>query len=130
MRGSGPLRAVYSAALLLLAPHPSAAAGDPDRGRAVVMRQTSTCTLCHAGPFPNPHLLGTVGPDLSGVGARLTEAEIRARIQDPSALDPATVMPAFGVVGRGARIGAAWQGRPILSPQEIEDAAAYLAGLK
>lgn len=94
------------------------------------MRQSSTCVLCHAGPFPNPHLQGTVGPDLSGVGARLDAAAIRARVVDPSRLNPSTVMPAFGVVGGGARVGAAWRGKPILDAREIEDVVAYLAGLR
>jgi len=96
----------------------------------VVIRQTSTCTLCHAGPFPSPHLQGTIGPDLHGVGARLNAIEIRERLMDASKLNPDTVMPSFGTVGGRTRVGAPWQGKPILSPQEIEDAAAYLAGLK
>ncbi len=96
----------------------------------MVIRQTSTCTLCHAGPFPSPHLQGTIGPDLHGVGARLNAIEIRERLMDASKLNPDTVMPSFGTVGGRTRVGAPWQGKPILSPQEIEDAAAYLAGLK
>jgi sulfur-oxidizing protein SoxX len=108
----------------------AAAPGDPQRGYAVVIRQTSTCTLCHAGPFPNPHLQGTVGPDLHGVGARLDVDAIRARLVDASAMNPDTVMPSFGTVGGRTRVGAQWQDKPILSPQKIEDAVAYLAGLR
>ncbi len=106
------------------------APGDSQRGYAVVIRQASTCTLCHAGPFPNPHLQGTVGPDLHGVGARLTADEIQERLMDASKLNPDTVMPSFGATRGRMRVGAQWQGKPILSPQEIEDATAYLAGLK
>ncbi len=95
----------------------------------MVTRQTSTCVLCHAGPFPNAHLQGTIGPDLHGVGGRLSADEIRERLVDASKLNPETVMPSFGVVG-GTRVGAAWRGKPILGTQEIEDAVAYLAGLK
>ena len=126
MLGSRPLRALCSASLLLLA----AAAPDPANGQRVVVRQSSTCVLCHAGPFPNPHLQGSVGPDLHGVGARLSPDEIRTRLVDAAALNPDTVMPSFGVVRPGARVGAAWRGRPILEAQEIEDVVAYLAGLK
>jgi sulfur-oxidizing protein SoxX len=111
--------------LLLLA-----GAGDPQRGQAVVTRQASTCTLCHAGPFPNPYLQGNVGPDLRGVGSRLTEAELRERLTDPSQFNPATIMPAFARTEGLTRVGPAWQGKPILSPQEIEDAVAYLETLK
>ena len=125
MLGSGPLRALCSVSAVLLM-----AAGDPGRGREVVMRQTSTCLLCHAGPFPNPHLQGTVGPDLHGVGGRLTEGEIRERLVDAGRLNPDTVMPAFGGVGVGARVGAAWRGKPILDAQEIDDVVAFLVTLK
>ncbi len=119
--------ALCSASFLAIAAAP---AGDPQKGYAVVIRQTSTCTLCHAGPFPNPHLQGTIGPDLHGVGARLDADAIRARLVDASELNPDTVMPSFGTVGGRTRVGAQWQGKPILTPQEIEDATAYLAGLK
>ena len=127
MRMSGITRSplLCSVSFLLIA----AAPGDPQRGYAVVTRQTSTCTLCHAGPFPNPHLQGTVGPDLQGVGARLRADEIQERLMDASKMNPDTVMPSFGTVG-GRRVGAQWQGKPILSPQEIADATAFLAGLK
>lgn len=135
MRISGIARSrvLCSVSLLLAAAAQSPeglAPGDPQRGYAVVTRQTSTCTLCHAGPFPNPHLQGTVGPDLHGVGARLSVDEIQERLMDASTMNPDTVMPSFGTVGGRTRVGAPWQGKPILSPQEIVDAAAYLAGLK
>ena len=107
-----------------------AAPADPARGFAVVVRQSSTCVLCHAGPFPNPHLQGSIGPDLHGVGARLDVDAIRDRLMDASRVNPETVMPSFGVVRPGARVGAAWAGKTILSAQEIEDATAYLAGLR
>ena len=77
-------RCLGSLPLLLLL----AGAGDPVRGEAVVTRQSSTCTLCHAGPFPNPHLQGDVGPDLRGVGARLSESELRDRLVDASRVNP------------------------------------------
>ena len=127
MSGIRPSPALCLVSLLLAAAAPLP--GDAQRGYAVVTRPASTCTLCHAGPFPNAYLQGTVGPDLHGVGARLTRDEIRAQITDPSRAYPDTVMPAFGVI-RTTRVGAAWVGKPILSEQEIEDAAAYLATLR
>lgn len=104
--------------------------GDPASGRAIVLRQTSTCTLCHAGPFPNPHLQGDVGPDLHGVGARFTIPELRAQLVDSRRLNPATVMPAFHRTENLTNVGQPWQGKPILTSQEIEDVVAYLATLK
>lgn len=132
-----PLRCklLASAGLLLLTaagmPEPlEGLQGDPVRGRAVVTRQSSTCILCHAGPFPDPHLQGNVGPDLHGVGARLTVPELRAQIVDARRINPASVMPTFwGTEGR-TRVGPAWQGRPILGAQEIEDTVAYLSTLR
>ena len=44
--------------------------GNPSRGAQLIQqRQKSLCVLCHAGPFPEPHLQGTIAPDLTGVGA-------------------------------------------------------------
>lgn len=104
--------------------------GDPARGRAVVARQASTCILCHAGPFPNPHLQGSIGPDLHGVGARLAIPELRAQIVDARSLNPDSPMPSFWRTDGRTRVGPAWQGRPILQAQEIEDAVAYLSTLR
>src|SRR5690242_13767917 len=57
--------------------------GDPTRGRAIVEnRALSACLLCHSGPFPAPHLQGTIGPPLDGIGSRLTVDEIRDRLID------------------------------------------------
>ena len=113
------LKRLASAALLLMA------AGDPARGLDVVTRQSSTCTLCHAGPWPNPHLQGSIGPALDGVGARLTPDALRQRI----AVGDGGLMPAFGTIA-ATRVGAAWAGRPILTSAEIEDAVAYLSMLQ
>ena len=46
-------------------------AGDPERGRAIVVnRQVGLCLLCHSGPFPQERFQGTLAPDLKGAGAR------------------------------------------------------------
>ncbi len=119
--GTGPRRARRLGSMMLLG---LVAAGDPAQGLTIVTRQTSTCVLCHAGPWPNPHLQGDIGPDLHGVGARLSLAHLQQRI----ALGGG-VMPAFAGVADRVRVGAAWAGKPILSDQEIADAAAYLSTL-
>src|SRR5262249_1516324 len=57
--------------------------GDAARGRQIVEdRQLGDCLLCHAGPFPAPHLQGTIGPVLTGVGSRLSAGQIRLRLID------------------------------------------------
>jgi sulfur-oxidizing protein SoxX len=105
--------------------------GDPMRGRQIVEnRQLSACLLCHAGPFPEPHLQGNIGPPLAGVGARLTAGEIRLRLIDARRLNPNTVMPPYYVVEGLNRTGHAWQGEPALSAQQIEDVVAFLTTLR
>jgi sulfur-oxidizing protein SoxX len=107
-----------------------AQAGDVVNGRRIVEDRTlSACLLCHSGPFPAPHLQGNIGPRLDGVGDRLTPDEIRQRIVDPSRFNPDTVMPAYGNVEKLNRVGQAWRGRPILTPDQIEDVVAFLATL-
>jgi L-cysteine S-thiosulfotransferase len=105
--------------------------GNAARGRLVIEnRQLSTCLLCHSGPFPERHLQGNVGPSLDGVGSRLTAGEIRLRLVDPAKLNPDTVMPSYYAVEGLTRVGRAWQGKPVLTAQQIEDVVAFLAALR
>ena len=105
--------------------------GNPARGRQIVEnRQLSACLLCHAGPFPAPHLQGNVGPPLDGVGSRLTGAEIRLRLVNPAKLNPDTVMPSYSALDGLTRVGRAWTGKPVLTGQQIEDVVAFLATLR
>jgi sulfur-oxidizing protein SoxX len=105
--------------------------GDPVRGRQIVEnRELSACLLCHSGPFPEPHLQGTIGPSLEGVGSRLTAGQIRLRLIDARRLNPDTVMPPYYVVDGLNRTGRAWQGQPALSAQRIEDVVAFLTTLR
>jgi sulfur-oxidizing protein SoxX len=107
-------------------------AGDAAAGAALMGdRQRSLCVLCHSGPFAEPHLQGTLAPDLAGVGARLSEGQIRLRIVDMKRLSPETIMPAYlRVADDDRRVASAWRGRTVLEPEEIEDLVAYLATLK
>lgn len=101
--------------------------GDPARGRAVVAsRTTGLCLLCHAAPIVEERFPGDIGPDLAGIGARLTPAELRLRVADAAAVNPDTVMPSYRRT-EGTRVGRAWSGRPILTDQQIEDVVAWLA---
>ena len=105
--------------------------GDAARGRAIVTsRQTGLCLLCHSGPFPEVPLQGDLAPDLQGVGARLSEAQLRLRLVDPAVVDPATIMPSYYKTDGLTRVGSAWQGRPVLSAAQIEDVVAFLATLR
>jgi sulfur-oxidizing protein SoxX len=104
--------------------------GDATRGRALVLNRTSTCILCHSGPFPEEKFQGDLAPDLTGSGGRWSEGQLRLRIVDASRLNPATIMPSYYRVDGLTRVGAAWRGKPILSAEQIEDIVAYLVTLR
>ena len=106
------------------------APGDVARGRAIVVDRTrGLCLLCHTGPFPEERFQGNLAPDLTGVGGRLSPGQLRLRLVDGRALNPETIMPSYYSLAGLARVGRAWQGRPILSAAEIDQVAAYLASL-
>jgi sulfur-oxidizing protein SoxX len=108
----------------------SGALGDAIRGRALVLNRTSTCILCHSGPFPEEKFQGDLAPDLTGSGGRWSEGQLRLRIVDASRLNPATIMPSYYRIDGLTRVGPAWRGKPILSAEQIEDIVAYLATLR
>ena len=107
------------------------APGNAERGRAIVVnRQVGLCLLCHSGPFPEEKFQGTLAPDLKGAGSRATEGQLRLRIVDASRLNADTIMPPYYRVDGLARVAPAFQGKPILTAEQIEDVIAYLATLK
>jgi L-cysteine S-thiosulfotransferase len=107
------------------------AKGNPERGRAIVgNRQVGFCLLCHTGPFPQDKFQGTLAPDLTGAGSRATEGQLRLRIVDASRLNSRTIMPPYYRVTGLVRVAPAFQGRPVLSAEQVEDVVAYLAMLR
>ena len=109
----------------------SAYAADPARGRAIVMnRQVGLCLLCHSGPFPEVRFQGDLAPNLKGAGSRLSEGELRLRIVDSGRMNPATIMPAYYRIEGLTRVASAFQGKPVLSAEQIEDVVAFLTTLR
>lgn len=105
--------------------------GDAVRGRAIVAnRQLGLCLLCHTGPIPEERFQGNLAPDLAGAGSRWSEGQLRLRIVDARHFNAATIMPAYYRTDQLERVAAAWQGKPILSAQQIEDVVAFLATLR
>jgi sulfur-oxidizing protein SoxX len=105
--------------------------GDAARGRAIVLdRQRGLCLLCHSGPFPEERFQGDLAPSLTGAGMRLTEGQLRLRMADGRRLNSDTIMPSYYSLEGLQRVGEAWQGRPVLSAEEIEDVVAFLATLR
>jgi sulfur-oxidizing protein SoxX len=105
--------------------------GDAERGRAIVVnRQVGLCLLCHTGPFPEERFQGTLAPDLAGTGARWSEGQLRLRIVDASRLNPDTIMPPYYRVDGLTHVAPAFEGKPVLTTEQIEDVVAYLVTLR
>lgn len=108
----------------------SAHQADPLRGRDIIAGRDANCLLCHAVPETGQRFMGNIAPPLSGIGARLSAAQLRLRVVDPSRLNPATVMPSYYRVEGLNRVAADYRGKPVLSAEQIEDVVAYLQTLK
>ena len=104
--------------------------GDPARGRALVLERTSTCILCHSGPFEEARFQGDLAPSLAGAGSRWSTSQLRLRLVDATRFNAQTIMPSYYRVDGLARVGPSWRGKPILSAAQIEDIVAFLATLK
>lgn len=135
-------RNVWIVAAALVASSPTAAqdrapltnvAGDPLRGlRVVVDSEKGNCVICHAIPgdiYP-ADAAGDLGPPLDGVGKRYSVGELRQRVADPKAVNPATIMPGYFVTDNLHRVQQRYTGLSILTAQEIEDVVAYLTTLQ
>jgi sulfur-oxidizing protein SoxX len=121
-----PYRIEGDAIKTSLAPDP----GDPLRGRELISGRDANCLLCHAVAETGVRFMGDIAPPLSGIGARLSEGQLRLRIVDSSRLNPETVMPSYYKVDGLVRVAPAWRGKPVLTAQQIEDVVAYLKTLK
>jgi sulfur-oxidizing protein SoxX len=89
------------------------------------------CLACHKMPIPEEPFHGTLGPDLSQVAARLSEAEMRLRVVDEKQLNPLTVMPGYyRDPGKLHLVAEEYTGKTLLTAQQVEDVVAYLMTLK
>ncbi|VFM98320.1 MAG: sulfur-oxidizing protein SoxX [Candidatus Kentron sp. G] len=105
--------------------------GDPVNGRkAAIQRKKGNCLACHRMPIPEEDDHGATGPDLIHIASRASIPALRLRIVDPKRINPETMMPAFYRVDGLHRVAKKFQGKPILTAQEVEDLLAYLATLK
>jgi sulfur-oxidizing protein SoxX len=104
--------------------------GDPARGREIVVGRDANCLFCHAIPETGERFMGNIGPPLSGVGSRLTAAQLRQRIVDPTRVKRDVAMPAYYRVDGLEQVAQQYRGRPILEAQQVEDVIAYLLTLK
>ena len=118
-----------STALLLVALLGSAAAqppaGDPERGRALLLQRHETgCILCHrvSGIAQG----GDLGPPLAGIAQRLQVDDIRARIADARRFNPETLMPPYLSTTGLHAVAPDYVGKTLLTEQGLADIVAYL----
>ncbi len=106
--------------------------GDPKKGREVAVGRTlGNCLACHEiTALKDEPYHGNVGPSLDGVADRLSEAQIRLRVVDPTKLNADTMMPPFYRVDGLNKVMHKFQGVPILTADQVEDVVAFLETLK
>ena len=105
--------------------------GDAERGRAIVANRTvGLCLLCHSGPIPEERFQGNLAPSLAGAGARWSDGQLRLRLVDAARLNPDTIMPPYYRTTDLQHVAKGFEGKTILTAEQVEDVVAYLATLK
>jgi len=105
--------------------------GDAANGRKVfASRKKGNCLACHVNAdLSEQQFHGEVGPPLDGAGDRWTEAELRGLLANSKETFEDTIMPSFYRVSGFNRNQDKFEGKTILSAQEVEDVLAYLQTL-
>lgn len=105
--------------------------GNAKNGRKLAInRKQGNCLACHVMPIPEQTFHGLIGPDLNGVAGRRTAGEVRMLIVNPKLANPGTIMPAFYRKDGFNRVMKKFQGKTMLSAQQVEDLVAYTMTLK
>ncbi|MCT8973340.1 sulfur oxidation c-type cytochrome SoxX [Microbaculum marinisediminis] len=107
--------------------------GDPEAGaKAFADRKLGNCLACHAVSQMSDQLFhGNVGPALDGVAARYSPETLRAIVTNSKEVfGEQTVMPGFYSLDVGIDVAEAFQGKTILSAQDVEDVVAFLGTLQ
>ena len=107
-------------------------AGDAANGRKVFMnRKKGNCLACHVNDdMSEQSFHGEVGPELNGVADRWETAELRGIVVNAKKMFDGTIMPAFYRDAGFNRTLKKFDGKAILSAQEVEDLLAYISTLK
>ncbi len=107
-------------------------AGDAASGRKLFMnRKKGNCLACHVNSdMAEQTFHGEVGPELDGVADRWNTAELRGILVNSKNMFEGTIMPAFYRDSGYNRILKKFDGKTILSAQEVEDLLAYVMTLK
>ena len=107
-------------------------AGDPVAGRVVFAnRKLGNCLACHTNSdLSEESFHGEVGPPMDGVADRWSVAELRGIVTNSKMMFEGTIMPAFYVDSGYNRLLGDFEGKTILTAQQVEDVIAYLMTLK
>lgn len=110
----------------------SGAAGDAAEGRKVFAnRKLGNCLACHVNDdLSEQSFHGEVGPELNGAADRWSEQELRGIVANAKMTFEGTIMPAFYIDSGYTRSLEKFEGKSILSAQQVEDVIAYLLTLK
>lgn len=107
-------------------------AGDVANGRKVFAnRKQGNCLACHVNSeMTEQSFHGEVGPALDGVADRWEDAQMRGILVNSKEMFEGTIMPSFYRTINGVRPLEKFEGKTILSAQQVEDVLAYLKTLK
>lgn len=107
-------------------------AGDAANGRKVFAnRKQGNCLACHVNTdLSEQPFHGEVGPPLDGVAGRWEEAQLRGILVNSKNTFEGSIMPSFYRMTNGARPLKKFDGKTILSAQQVEDVLAYLKTLQ
>lgn len=106
-------------------------AGNAENGATIFKnRKLGNCLACHQNSaMPDQSFHGEVGPSLDGVGGNWSEAELRGIVSNSKNTFDGTIMPAFYALGYAYRPLEKFDGKSVLSAQDVEDVVAYLLTL-
>lgn len=110
----------------------TATPGDPAAGaKAIAGRSLGNCLACHAvSALGNEPFHGDLGPSLDGVAERYSVGELRLQIVNNKIVNPDSVMPGFFTTEDLVGVRKQFQGKTILTAQQVEDVVAFLSTLK
>jgi len=102
-----------------------------DGRKWVIDRKLGNCIACHMNSESKEQAFqGEIGPPLDGVADRWSEAELRGILTNSKMTFEGTIMPAFYNTSNVNRPLADFEGKTILTAQQVEDVIAYLMTLK
>ncbi len=106
-------------------------AGDAANGRVIFAnRSKGNCLACHVNAeWSEQQFHGEVGPPLDGVAGNWSTAELRGLLTNAKMTYEDTLMPSFYRTSGLNRTLEKFDGKTILTAQEVEDVLAYLLTL-